>query len=364
MMRVGVGGADDHQRDNPTQHTSTTECHEGTTMRAIHMTAAGGPETLELRDVADAHITQSHEVKVRLRGAGVNPIDTKLRSRGLLVPEALPHILGCDGAGEVVECGSAVRELKPGDTVWFCHGGLGREPGNYAQYKVLPAADARRAPISLDVQHAAAGPLVLITAWEALFDRAGLQAGQTLLIHAGAGGVGHVAIQLARHAGARIATTASGADKTAFVRALGAEQVIDHRHTDFVAAVNDWTDGRGADVVLDCVGGEVLQRSPEATAHYGALVTLLEPPADMNWKEARTRNLRFGFELMLTPMLRELPQARAHQGDILDRCAALIDDAEMKLHIGDVLPLAQAAEAHRRIETGRTQGKIVLDPWA
>lgn len=333
-------------------------------MKAILMTAAGAPETLELHDVAEPPITQPHEVKVQLRGAGINPIDTKLRARGLLVPDALPHILGCDGAGEVVECGSAVRELRPGDAVWFCHGGLGREPGNYAQYKVLPAADARRAPLSLDARQAAAGPLVLITAWEALFDRAGLQPGQTVLVHAGAGGVGHVAIQLARHAGARVATTTSGADKAVFVRALGAEHVIDHRQTDFVAAVDAWTDGRGADVVLDCVGGEVLKRSPAATAHYGALVTLLEPPADMDWKEARTRNLRFGFELMLTPMLRELPQARAHQGEILDRCAALIDDGKLSLHIGDILPLAQAAEAHRRIETGRTQGKLVLDPWA
>lgn len=333
-------------------------------MKAILMTAAGAPEILELHDVAEPPITQPHQVKVRLRGAGINPIDTKLRARGLLVPDALPHILGCDGAGEVVECGSAVRELQPGDAVWFCHGGLGREPGNYAQYKVLTAADARRAPRSLDARQAAAGPLVLITAWEALFDRAGLQPGQTVLVHAGAGGVGHVAIQLARHAGARVATTASGADKAAFARALGAEHVIDHRQTDFVAAVDAWTDGRGADVVLDCVGGEVLKRSPAATAHYGALVTLLEPPADMDWKEARTRNLRFGFELMLTPMLRELPPARAHQGEILDRCAALIDDGKLSLHIGDILPLAQAAEAHRRIETGRTQGKLVLDPWA
>ena len=331
-------------------------------MKAVLMTAAGGPEVLELRDVAEPRIGAPHDVKVRVLGTGVNPIDTKLRARGLLLPDALPHILGCDGAGEVVECGAAAG-LKVGDRVWFCHGGLGREPGNYAQFKVLPAAEARHAPASLDVRHAAAGPLVLITAWEALFDRAGLQAGQTVLVHAGAGGVGHVAIQLARQAGARVCTTASGADKAAFVRALGAEQVIDHRQTDFVAAVNDWTAGRGADIVLDCVGGETLRRSPEATAHYGALVTLLEPPADMNWKEVRTRNLRFGFELMLTPMLRELPQARAHQGDILDRCAALIDAGALRLHVGAVLPLAQAADTHRRIESGRVQGKLVLDPW-
>ncbi|MBI5462767.1 MAG: zinc-binding dehydrogenase, partial [Gammaproteobacteria bacterium] len=278
--------------------------------------------------------------------------------------EAPPHVLGCDGAGEVVECGAAVTDFEPGDAVWFCHGGLGREPGNYAQYTVVPTAVARRAPRTLDALHAAAGPLVLITAWEALFDRAQLQAGQTVLIHAGAGGVGHVAIQLATLAGARVCTTASGADKAAFVRGLGAEQVIDHRQTDFVAAVNDWTDGRGVDVVLDGVGGETFRRSLDATAHYGSVVTLLEPGADVSWKEARTRNLRIGFELMLAPMLRDLPQARAHQGEILDRCAGMIDAGQLRVHVSEVLPLAQAAAAHARIEQGRVQGKLVLDPWA
>jgi len=333
-------------------------------MKAMMMTAVGGPVVLQVCELPEPRITAADQVKVKLHGAGINPIDTKLRGRGVLFPDALPTILGCDGAGEVVECGAAVTSLKPGDAVWFCHGGLGREPGNYAQYAVLPAAIARRMPKTVDALHAAAGPLVLITAWEALFDRAHLQAGQTLLIHAGAGGVGHVAIQLAKQAGARVCTTASGADKAAFVRGLGADHVIDHRQTDFVAAVNDWTDGRGVDVALDCVGGETFRRSLDATAHYGLVVTLLEPGADVSWKEARTRNLRIGFELMLTPMLRDLPQARAHQGEILDRCADMIDAGQLRLHIGEVLPLPQAAVAHTRIEEGRVQGKLVLDPWA
>ncbi len=332
-------------------------------MQAMLMTAAGGLDVLQMRDLPEPQITAANQVKVRLRGAGVNPLDTKLRARGVLVPDALPCVLGCDGAGEVVECGAEVTELAVGDAVWFCHGGLGREPGNYAQYTVLPAAVARRMPETLNALHAAAGPLVLITAWEALFDRAHLQAGQTVLIHAGAGGVGHVAIQLAKRAGARVITTASGADKAAFVRGLGAEQVIDHRQTDFVAAVNDWTKGAGVDVVLDCVGGETFRRSLAVTAHYGDVVTLLEPGAETDWKEARNRNLRIGFELMLTPMLRELPQARAHQGEILDRCAGMIDAGQLQLHVSETLPLARAAEAHARIEEGRVQGKLVLDPW-
>lgn len=333
-------------------------------MKAVLMTAAGAPEVLEWREVEEPRLGGDDQVKVRVRGAGINPVDTKLRSRGLLFPDALPHILGCDGAGEIVECGAAVRDLKPGDEVWFCHGGLGREAGNYAQYTVLPAAVARRRPGSLTALQAAAGPLVLITAWESLFDRAHLLAGQSVLIHAGAGGVGHVAIQLAKLAGARVCTTVSGAAKAEFVRGLGADRVIDYKQEDFVAAVMDWTGTRGVDVVLDTVGGETFRRSLEAAAHYGDVVTLLDPGTDVNWKEARNRNLRIGFELMLTPMLRELPEARTHHGEILDRCAAMLDAGQLRLHVSDILPLSRAADAHARIEEGHVQGKIVLDPWA
>ena len=330
-------------------------------MKAMVMTDVGAPEVLQLQDLPEPILTATDQIKVRLYGAGVNPVDTKLRSRGLLVPNGPTPILGCDGAGEVVECGSDVADLKIGDQVWFCHGGLGREPGNYAQYTVLPAAVARQKPASMTALQAAAGPLVLITAWEALFDRAHLKAGQTLLVHAGAGGVGHVAIQLAKLAGARVCTTVSGGAKADFVRELGVDQVIDYQQTDFVAAVNDWTEGRGVDVVLDCIGGDIFRRSLEATAHYGDVVTLLDPGNDVDWKEARNRNLRIGFVLMLTPMLRDLPQARAHQGEILDRCAADLNAGKLQLHISAVLPLSQAAEAHRRIEQGHVQGKLVLN---
>lgn len=330
-------------------------------MKAMVMTNVGVPEVLQLQDLPEPILTADDQVKVRLHGAGVNPVDTKLRSRGLLVPNGPTPILGCDGAGEVVECGSDVADLKVGDEVWFCHGGLGREPGNYAQYTVLPAAVARPKPASMTALQAAAGPLVLITAWEALFDRAHLKARQTLLVHAGAGGVGHVAIQLAKLAGAQVCTTVSGGAKAGYVRELGADHVIDYQQTDFVAAVNDWTEGRGVDVVLDSIGGDIFRRSLAATAHYGDVVTLLDPGNDVDWKEARNRNLRIGFELMLTPMLRDLPQARAHQGEILDRCAADLNAGQLQLHISAVLPLSQAAEAHRRIEQGHVQGKLVLD---
>jgi len=276
--------------------------------------------------------------------------------------DALPTILGCDGAGTVEEVGSGATTLKPGDAVWFCHGGLGREAGNYAQATVVPAGVARKKPASLSFEQAAAAPLVLLTAWEALFDRAGLQRGQTVLIHGGAGGVGHVAIQLARHAGARVCATVGSEANARFVESLGAELAINYRECSFVDAVRDWSDGRGVDAALDIMGGQVFVDTFRAMAHYGNLVTLLDPGSAVNWKEARNRNLRIGFELMLTPMLVDLPAARAHQGDILDRCAALCDAGELKVEVSATLPLAQAAEAHRRIETGHTRGKLALVP--
>ncbi|HDP89175.1 MAG TPA: alcohol dehydrogenase, partial [Thioalkalivibrio sp.] len=125
---------------------------------------------------------------------------------------------------------------------------------------------------------------------------------------------------------------------------------------------DEWSAGDGAHIVLDTVGGETFGRSIEATAHYGDLVTLLDPGSGVDWREARNRNLRIGFELMLTPMLRDLPAARARQGEILDRCAALIDEGTLRLRVQDRYPLAEAAAAHRRLAEGHMQGKLVLLP--
>jgi NADPH:quinone reductase len=330
-------------------------------MKAVLMTAAGGPEVLVPRELPEPLLTGPQQIKVRLRAAGVNPVDTKIRARGLFHPGGqLPAILGCDGAGEVVAIGDGVSRFCPGDRVWFCNGGLGGEPGTYAEFALVDEAVAQPLPAGIDDVTAAAAPLVLITAWEALFDRAHLQAGQSVLIHAGAGGVGHVAIQLARQAGARVAATVGTPEKAAFVRSLGAEEAILYKEQDFVAAVMDWTQGRGADIVLDCVGGETFRRSIDAVAHYGDLVTLLDPGSEVAWKEARNRNLRIGFVLMLTPMLRPLPAARAHQGEILRACGERIEQGGLRIEVARTFPLAQAAEAHRLIEAGHVQGKLVL----
>ncbi len=331
-------------------------------MQAIVMRETGGPDVLRLETLPDPRITLPTEIRVELKAAGVNPIDTKLRSRGVFLPDGLPAVLGCDGSGVVVETGSEASLFREGDEVWFCHGGLGGLQGNYAEQVVLDESVCCRKPASIDFDQAAAAPLVLITAWEALFGRAHLAEGQTLLVHAGAGGVGHVAIQLAKQVGAKVMTTVSSAEKAEFVRSLGADIVIDYRHEDFVEVVLQQTQGQGADVVLDTVGPEVLKKSIAATAHYGDLVTLLDPGPEVDWKEARMRNLRVGFTLMLTPMLRDLPQARDEQMTILCNCSEFIDSGNLKISLADALPLDQAPEAHRRIEQGHTQGKLVLIP--
>jgi NADPH2:quinone reductase len=219
---------------------------------------------------------------------------------------------------------------------------------------------AERVLAGVGFEEAAAAPLVLITAWEALCGRCCLQEGQTVLVHAGAGGVGHVAIQLARLWGARVATTVSSVAKAAFARSLGAEEIVDYRAQDVVAAVNAWTSGRGADVVFDTVGPAVFQASIPAVAHYGRLVTILDPGPNVDWKEARLRNLNVSFVLMLTPQLFDLDEARGAQVDILRQCGEWLERRELRLEVAQTFPLAKAAEAHRLIEEGHVQGKLVL----
>jgi len=331
-------------------------------MKAVQMTATGGPEVLSFTDIPEPELREPNQIKVRLRAAGVNPVDTKIRVRGLFFPDALPAVLGCDGAGEVVAVGSDVRRFGVGDRVWFCNGGLGREQGNYAEFTLVDETVAQSMPNGVDFVTAAAAPLVLLTAWEALFDRAGLREGQTVLVHAGAGGVGHVAIQLAALAGARVCATVGDEDKAAFVRELGAEFVVNYRNENVAEAALKWTEGAGVDVALDTVGPEVFRQTIPAVAHYGALVTLLDPGPGVDWQEARTRNLRIGFELMLTPMLRHLPEARAHQGEILRRCGEWMEQGVLRVHVSRTFPLSEAAAAHRLIGEGHVQGKLVLTP--
>jgi NADPH:quinone reductase len=329
-------------------------------MKAILMTAAGEPEVLQVAEVPIPQIQSPKEILIELKAAGVNPIDTKLRRRGTFYPERMPAILGCDGAGVVVAIGVGVQRFAVGDEVYFCNGGLGGHPGNYAEYATVDERFVSHKPSSISFAVAAAAPLVLITAWEALYDRGRLEAGRRVLIHAGAGGVGHVAIQLAKLQGADVCTTVSTAQKAEFVRGLGADKVILYKEEDFVTATLNWTNGEGVELALDTVGGSVIAATFPAVQIGGDLVTLLEPDPTTSWKVARNRNLRFSFELMLTPMLQGLVDLQAHQAHILSECTRLVDEKKLKIHVSQEFPLAEAANAHRLLETGSLTGKLVM----
>jgi len=329
-------------------------------MRAVLMHNAGGPEVLTQEEVDTPQLQSPTELLVRLKAAGINPVDTKLRSRGTYYPDRLPTILGCDGAGIVEAVGDRVSRFKPGDEIFFCNGGIGGHSGNYAEMAVVDEAFAARKPAEISFAEAGAAPLVLITAWESMFDRAQLQSGQTALIHAGAGGVGHVAIQLAKSVGAQVITTVGNQSKAEFVRSLGADMAVHYKQEDVVARVTAFTDGIGVDVGFDTVGGQTLDQTFEAVRIYGDVVTLLQPGPEANWKTACLRNQRISLELMLTPMHQSLYEAQKHQGWILAQCAKLMTEDKLKIHVSHQLPLAEAAEAHRLIEAGGMTGKVVL----
>lgn len=329
-------------------------------MQAILMQGPGAPEVLKLAEVDAPRLQRPSDMLVRLKAAGVNPVDTKLRSRGTYYPDQLPTILGCDGAGIVVQVGGQVSRFKAGDEVFFCNGGIGGHPGNYSEMAVVNEAFAARKPATVSFAEAAAAALVSITAWESLFDRARLQSGHTVLIHAGAGGVGHVAIQLAKSVGAKVITTVGDEDKAEFVRELGADEAVIYKQKDLVTAVKTWTEGAGTDVGFDTVGGKVLDQTFAAVRIYGDVVTLLQPGRDTDWQTARMRNQRVSLELMLTPMHQGLFEAQSHQSWILSQCAALMEQGKLKIHVSHQLSLAQAAEAHRLIEAGGMMGKVVL----
>jgi NADPH2:quinone reductase len=344
----------------PKESTSSLSAKEKV-VKAVLMTAAGNPEVLQVQEIPNPGIPPGEtELLVRLMAAGVNPIDTKLRKRGTFYPDNMPAILGCDGAGVVEAVGAAVQRFRVGDEVYFCNGGLGAHQGNYAEFTVVDERFVARKPASVSFAEAAAAPLVLITAWEALYERGRLEPGEKVLIHAGAGGVGHVAIQLAKLKGADVCTTVSSQEKANFVKQLGADEVIFYKQTDFVQAALDWTGGEGVDLAFDTVGGETFHKTFPAVRVYGDIVTILEPDANTVWKTARNRNLRIGLELMLTPMVQKMVSAQQHHAEILEQSATWIDEGKLKIHVSQKFSLAEAAKAHQLLETGSVTGKIVL----
>jgi NADPH2:quinone reductase len=329
-------------------------------VRAIVMTAVGGPEVLELADLPEPEISGPHDVRVRLRAAGVNPVDTKLRAGGTL-GGSLPAVLGWDGAGVVEDTGADVTRVRAGDEVYFCDGGFGPVPGTYQEVKVVGEQYLARKPERLSFAEAAAAPLVTITAWEALRERARVSAGQFALVQGGAGGVGHLSVQIARLAGARVAATVSPGPKAELAAALGAELCIDYRHEDVGARLRDWTGAGGVDVAHDTVGGRTFTASFTLVRPYGDLVSNVESPweneAITAWHD---RNLRVSFTWMPAPSVFGWAEHRERQRGILEQAAAHFDAGDLRVEVGATFPLEEAAEAHRAVEAGRVIGKTVL----
>ncbi|MFF3325718.1 NADP-dependent oxidoreductase [Streptomyces sp. NPDC002889] len=307
-------------------------------MRAIGQDTLGGPEVLKIVEVERPEPGPS-EVLVRVHAAGVNPTDWWHRSTGGLLG-GRPVPLGWDVSGVVEAVGLGVTMYRPGDEVF----GMPRLPlpaGTYAEFITSPARHLARKPAGISHVEAAALPIAALTAWQSLVDTAGIRPGQRVLVHAAAGGVGHLAVQIAKARGAYVIGTAS-APKHDFVRGLGADEVIDYRETDFAAAAQDM------DVVLDTVGGEYGPRSLATLRPGGVLVSIASPEEAYLADEAERRDLRAGFT-MVEP-----------DNGSLKEIAALVETGRLRVEVSEVLPLKEAGRAHEIGEQGRTQGKIVL----
>lgn len=326
---------------------------------AMAATARGGPEVLARCTLELPWPAGPGDVLVRLHAASVNPADAWFRSFGPYIASTGPFVPGHDGAGIVEAVGAEVTGVRPGDRVCFCHGGIGGVPGTYATHAVAPAALVAAIPASLDFHRAAALPLVAITGWESLFDRAALARGESVLIHGGAGGTGHIACQLAVLRGARVAATVGSEDKAGLLATFGVERPILYRREDFVAAVEDFCGG--VSVAFDNVGGATLTQTFRAMAPYGRIVTLMGGAGDDDAATAYNRNLTLINEMMLTPMWYGLGAQLARQAAILRDAVALVADGRLRVLVQHVFPLAEVAAAHRCLEAGALTGKIVLD---
>ncbi|MGW4274597.1 NADP-dependent oxidoreductase [Streptomyces seoulensis] len=308
------------------------------TMRAMGQDVLGGPEVLKEIEL-ERPAPRPNEVLVRVRAAGVNPTDWKHRAQGLFLGEP-PYVLGWDVSGVVEATGVGVALFRPGDEVFgmlpypFGH-------GSHAEYVTAPARAFAAKPAGIDHVQAGALPLVSLTAWQALVERAELRAGQRVLIHAAAGGVGHVAVQIAKARGAYVIGTAS-AGKHDYLREIGVDEPVDYRTTDVTEAVRD------VDVVLDTLGGETSVRSLRVLRPGGVVVSILPVGSDDFPREAERLGVR---------AVRMLVDADHHG---MREIADLVETGRLRPTVAGTFPLAEAAKAHEIGETGRTTGKLVL----
>jgi NADPH:quinone reductase-like Zn-dependent oxidoreductase len=303
------------------------------TMKAVLIHAFGGPEVLRYEDVLLPQ-PKANEILVRVHAVGVNPVDWKIRE-GLL-SGTLPMIMGIDFSGVVESVGSEVTKYHSGDAVF---GQVADKSGSYAEYALTMESYIARKPERLDDNRAAALPVAGLVAWQALFDTAKLIAGQVVLIHGAAGGVGSFAVQFAKWKGARVIGTASG-DHAGQVRQLGADQVIDYRKTKFEEVARD------IDLVLDTVGGETQERSWKVLKRGGVLISLVQSPSV---EKAAAHGAR-GFVVY-----------QKGNGDQLAAIADLVIEGKVKVNVETVLPLQEAGKAQELSKTGHSGGKIVLE---
>jgi len=313
-------------------------------MKAVAIENYGGRDQLKVMDLPKPK-PAAGEILVRVRAAGMNPVDVKIRE-GLLkdrLPNVFPIILGWDAAGVVEDVGPNAETFKTGSEVFaYC-----RKPviqhGTYAEFVCIPETFAAPKPRNMSFVEAAAVPLAALTAYQSLHDVAGLGQGQTVLIHAAAGGVGGFAVQIAKNLGARVIGTASAANHD-YVRGLGADEVIDYTRQDFRDAVTA-LHRDGVDVAFDTVGGDVQVKSAEVVRKDGVLVSLL---AYKNEADLQKFGIRTKYHFV------------APNADHLRVLAGWAESAKLRVHIAHALPLDQAARAHEMIESRHTCGKIVL----
>jgi len=308
-------------------------------MKAVQVHNYGGPEVLHFED-APRPTPGSGELLIKVHAASVNAIDWKARAGYLkdVFPLPLPYIPGWDVSGIVEAVGSGVTKFKKGDEVYARPDAARNGKGTYAEYVVAKETEAALKPKSIDHVHAAAIPVVALTAWQALFDKAGLSKSQRILIHGAAGGVGSFAVQLAKWKGAHVIGTASGRNQ-AFLRELGVDEPIDYERTRFEDVAHD------VDVVLDTLAGDIQNRSWKVLKKGGILVSIVAPPSA---DEAAKHSVRSAF-------------FSAHPSSSqLSEIAKLVDAGKLKSVVETVLPLSDARRAHELNETGHARGKTVL----
>ena len=316
-------------------------------MKAIVLKSFGGPGSFELCDVPTPK-PHAGQILVRVHASSINPLDYQVRRGDYSDLVQLPAITGHDVSGVVEEVGPVVTTFSPGDDVWYTPQ-IFDGPGSYAEYHVAAESIIGKKPASLGHLEAASLTLVGGTAWEALVVRAALRVGENILVPGGAGGVGHVAIQLAKAIGARVFPTVREVNFE-FARSLGADVIIDYKQEDYVDAIMRETGGRGVDVVFDTIGGNTLSRSPDSLAQLGRVVSIVDLAQPQNLIQAWGKNASYHFVF-----------TRQNRGK-LDELSALIERGQLQPHVGAVYSLADIPLAHARLESPKNgvQGKIAI----